>query len=98
LFPFAPTAVIPALAWAATFAEILLGFALVSGCFTRVAAVLSGLMLLMFALTMTCALGVKAPINLSVFPASAGAFVLAAYGKYPLSVDAVRRPPEAFAE
>src|SRR5437660_130957 len=42
---FAPTAVIPALAWAATFAEILLGLALVLGFFTRVAALLSGLML-----------------------------------------------------
>ncbi len=39
---FAPTAVIPALAWAATFAELLLGLALVLGFFTRVAALLSG--------------------------------------------------------
>jgi uncharacterized membrane protein YphA (DoxX/SURF4 family) len=87
---FAPTAVIPALAWAATFAEILLGLALVLGFFTRVAALLSGLMLLVYALTMTFALGVKAPLDFSVFSASAGAFLLAAYGKYPLSIDALR--------
>src|SRR5262245_35589185 len=87
---FAPTAVIPALAWAATFAEIVLGLALVLGFFTRVAALLSGLMLLVFALTMTFALGIKAPLDFSVFSASAGAFLLAAYGKYPLSVDALR--------
>jgi uncharacterized membrane protein YphA (DoxX/SURF4 family) len=92
---FAPTAVIPALAWAATFAEMSLGLALVLGCFTRVAALLSGLMLLVFALTMTFALGVKAPLDFSVFSASAGAFVLAAYGKYPLSIDAFRRPHES---
>jgi putative oxidoreductase len=56
---------------------------------------LSGLMLLVFALTMTFALGVKAPLDFSVFSASAGAFVLAAYGKYPLSIDAFRRPHES---
>jgi uncharacterized membrane protein YphA (DoxX/SURF4 family) len=95
---FAAAAVIPALAWAATFAEISLGLALVSGVFTRVAALLSGLMLLLFALTMTFALGVKAPLDLSVFSASAAAFLLAAYGKYPLSIDALRSPHEPVAE
>ena len=56
---FAPTAVIPALSWASTFMEILLGLALVLGFFTRVAALLSGLTLLVFALTMTFALGMR---------------------------------------
>jgi uncharacterized membrane protein YphA (DoxX/SURF4 family) len=83
---FVPTTLLPALAWASTFAEILLGFALVVGLFTRIAALLSGLMLLSFALAMTFALGVKAPLDFSVFSASAGAFLLAAYGKYPLSL------------
>jgi uncharacterized membrane protein YphA (DoxX/SURF4 family) len=95
---FAPTAVIPALAWAATFAEVFLGLALVFGLFTRAAALLSGSMLLLFALTMTFALGVKAPLDFSVFSASAGAFLLAAYGKYPLSIDALRSRHESFAE
>jgi hypothetical protein len=45
---------------------------------------------LVFALTMTFALGIKAPLDFSVFSASAGAFLLAAYGKYPLSIDALR--------
>ena len=39
---FMPSAAIPALAWAATCVEILLGVALVLGAFTRVAAFLSG--------------------------------------------------------
>ena len=95
---FAPTAVIPTLAWAATFAEILLGLALVLGFFTRVAALLSGLMLLAFALTMTFALGVKAPLDSSVFSASAGAFLLAGYGEYPLSIDALKSPRKSLAE
>ena len=86
---------IPVLAWAATFAELLLGAALVLGFFTQVAALLSGLMLLAFALTMTFALGVKAPLDFSVFSASAAVFILAACGKYPLSIDALRSPHES---
>lgn len=87
---FVPTILLPTLAWASTFAEILLGLALVVGLFTRIAALLSGMILLFFALAMTIALGVKAPLDFSVFSASAGAFLLAAYGKYPLSADALR--------
>jgi uncharacterized membrane protein YphA (DoxX/SURF4 family) len=82
----------------ATFAEILLGLVLVLGFFTRVAALLSGLMLLVFALTMTFALGVKAPLNFSVFSSSAGASLLAAFGKYPLNIDALKSPRESLAE
>jgi uncharacterized membrane protein YphA (DoxX/SURF4 family) len=87
---FVPTILLPTLAWASTFAEILLGLALVVGLFTRIAALLSGMILLLFALAMTIALGVKTPLDFSVFSASAGAFLLAAYGKYPLSADALR--------
>jgi uncharacterized membrane protein YphA (DoxX/SURF4 family) len=87
---FVPTILLPTLAWASTFAEILLGLALVVGLFTRIAALLSGMILLLFALAMTIVLGVKAPLDFSVFSASAGAFLLAAYGKYPLSADALR--------
>jgi uncharacterized membrane protein YphA (DoxX/SURF4 family) len=54
-----PAILIPALAWVSTIAEILLGFALVVGLFTRIAALLSGMILLLFALTMTIALGFK---------------------------------------
>jgi len=46
---FVPAILIPALAWASTVAEILLGFALVLGLFTRIAALLSGMILLLFA-------------------------------------------------
>ena len=87
---FVPAILLPALAWASTFAEILLGFALVVGLFTRIAALLSGMILLLFALVMAIALGVRAPLDFSVFSASAGAFLLATYGKYPLSADALR--------
>ena len=55
-------------------------------------------MRLLFALTMTFALGVKAPLDFSVFSASAEAFLLAAYGKYPLSIDALGSPHESLAK
>ena len=87
---FVPTILLPTLAWASTLAEILLGLALIVGLFTRIAALLSGIILLLFALAMTVALGVKVPLDFSVFSASAGAFLLAAYGEYPLSADALR--------
>jgi len=88
---FVPTTLLPALAWVSTVAELLLGLALIVGLFTQIAALLSGMMFLLFALAMTVALGVKAPLDFSVFSASAGAFLLAAHGKYPLSADASRK-------
>jgi uncharacterized membrane protein YphA (DoxX/SURF4 family) len=79
------------MAWIATAAEIVLGLALIIGLFTRVVAFLSGILLLTFALTMMFSLGIKAPLDFSVFSASAGAFLLAAVGRYPFSVDKLRR-------
>jgi hypothetical protein len=61
---FLPAAMIPTLAMIATAPETVLGLLLVFG---WKAALLSGLLLISFALTMTLALGVKAPLNLSVF-------------------------------
>jgi uncharacterized membrane protein YphA (DoxX/SURF4 family) len=84
---FLPAAMIPALAMIATAAETILGLLLVLGWKTRIAALLSGLLLITFALTMTLALGVKAPLNLSVFSAAGGALLLGACEKVPLSLD-----------
>jgi len=90
LNPWAPIAFVPALAWTATAAETALGSALLIGIGTRIAAVFSGLTLLLFALSMTFALGIKAPLDFSVYSASAGAFLLAAWPYYPLTWDAGR--------
>ena len=49
LNPWAPAALIPTLAWASTGAELVLGAALILGLFTRWAALLSGILLLLFA-------------------------------------------------
>src|ERR1700739_1517755 len=58
---FLPEALIPALAIIATCAEASLGLCLVIGWYTRTAALLSGILLILFGVTMTVALGVKAP-------------------------------------
>jgi uncharacterized membrane protein YphA (DoxX/SURF4 family) len=83
---FLPAAMIPTLAMIATAAETILGLLLVLGWKTRIAALLSGL-LITFALTMTLALGVKAPLNLPVFSAAGAALLLGACEKVPLGLD-----------
>jgi uncharacterized membrane protein YphA (DoxX/SURF4 family) len=87
---FLPEATFPILAIAATGAETLLGILLILGWQTRIAALLSGAMLLIFAVTMTAALGVKAPLSFGVFSAMGGAFLLASCADYPLSIDHLR--------
>jgi uncharacterized membrane protein YphA (DoxX/SURF4 family) len=84
---FLPAALIPALAIMATVAETFFGLLLVLGWKTRITALLSGVLLTVFALTMTMALGVKAPLNLSVFSAAGGALLLGVYPDYPFSLD-----------
>lgn len=75
---FAPQALIPALAWAATLIEILLAVGLIWGWQLRRVALASGMLLLVFAATMAVALGIKASLDYSVFGVAAGAFLLAA--------------------
>ena len=88
---FAPKATIPALAIAATCVETLLGILLVLGWQTRIAALSSGVLLLLFAVSMTGATGIKAPLDYSVFSAMGGAFLLASCTEYPFSIDRLRR-------
>ena len=93
---FLPAATIPPLAIIATAAEILFGLLLVLGWKTRTIALLSGVLLITFALAMTMALGVKAPLDLSVFSAAGGALLLATSANFPLSLDEwVRRNKKA---
>jgi uncharacterized membrane protein YphA (DoxX/SURF4 family) len=87
LNPWFPAAVIPAVGWIATIAEIALGILLLIGLQTRWAARLSGWLLLAFALGMSAGTGVKMALNASVFAASGGAFLLAKASRYAWSVD-----------
>jgi uncharacterized membrane protein YphA (DoxX/SURF4 family) len=88
---FLPAAMIPPLAAIATAAESLFGILLVLGWKTRITALLSGVLLTVFALAMTMALGVKAPLNLSVFSAASGALFLGACTNFPFSLDRLIR-------
>jgi len=88
---FLPPAMIPALAMIATAAETLFGLLLVLGWKTRITALLSGILLIAFALAMTMALGVKAPLNASVFSAAGGALLLATCANFPFSLDELLR-------
>ncbi|PIF34164.1 DoxX-like protein [Flavobacterium sp. 9] len=70
-----------------TFFEILFGLFLIIGFKTRIVALgTSGLMLL-FALSMAISVSIKAPFDYSVFTSSAAALLLSAIGKTSFSVD-----------
>src|SRR5437870_8906834 len=58
-------------------AETLFGILLIAGFKIRMASVLSGLLLLSFAMGMVTGLGIKTPFDYSVFSAAAAAFLLA---------------------
>ena len=72
-----PSSLTVSFAWAATAAETLCGILLIAGFKTRIASVLSGLLLLLFAMGMVTGLGIKKPLDYSVFSAAAAAFLLA---------------------
>jgi uncharacterized membrane protein YphA (DoxX/SURF4 family) len=74
---FMPAFTIPFLAWAATAAEISCGVALIAGFQLRWVAPASAVLLALFAAAMTISLGVKPPLDYSVFSASAAALLLA---------------------
>ncbi len=78
---FMPRATIPVLAWAATAAELGLGLALVLGLWRRPVALASAALLLIFGLAMALSLGIKSPLDYSVFSASAAALLLATRGE-----------------
>lgn len=74
---FMPAFTIPFLAWAATVAELALGLALIAGLWLRWTALGSALLLALFGTAMAVSLGLKSPLDYSVFSASAGALLLA---------------------
>jgi len=90
LNPELPTSWIPAVGWIVTFAETIFAIMLFLGYQTRTFALLSGLMLLAFALGMTIGTGIKSALDASVFSASAGAFLLATMREYSWSLDALK--------
>jgi putative oxidoreductase len=75
---FVPKSLIPGLAVLETIIELGLGIALLLGIYQRVVAWSSASLLLSFALTMSIALGITAPLSYSVFTALGAALLLGA--------------------
>ncbi|MCD0454973.1 DoxX family protein [Chryseobacterium sp. LC2016-27] len=78
-------------AYTATFLEILFPLMLILGFKTRIAAYGTGILLLVFALSMSIALGIKAPLDYSVWVGSAAAFLLAIQKEFYFSIDTLTK-------
>jgi thiosulfate dehydrogenase (quinone) large subunit len=92
--PWIPDSMIPALGAAATLAEIVFAPALLIGFKTELVSRLSGLLLLLFALSMTFSTGIKGAFDYSVFSASAAAFALSLMKEKFLEVDSLFAKPD----
>ncbi|KUY29978.1 DoxX family membrane protein [Elizabethkingia ursingii] len=84
---FLPETLSTVSAYIATSLEILFPVMLFVGYKTKIAAYGSGILLFIFALSMTLALGAKAPLDYSVWVGSTGAFLLAVQQEYQYSID-----------
>jgi len=76
LNPLAPERFVPVLGGVATLLEIVLAIGLIIGKRTKIFALGSAVLLLVFALSMTFTLGIKSPLDYSVFSASGAALLL----------------------
>ncbi|WP_300672289.1 DoxX family membrane protein [Soonwooa sp.] len=74
-------------AYIATFCEIVFSILLLIGFKTKIIASATSLLLLSFGIAMTIALGVKAPLDYSVWTSTAAAFLLATQNKFSFSID-----------
>lgn len=74
--PWIPNSFIPLVGIIATAAEIIFGLCLITGFKTELIAKMSGVLLLLFALSMTFSTGIKGAFDYSVYTSSAAAFAL----------------------
>lgn len=86
---YLPKPIIPTLAVMESIIEFSFAILLLLGFHLRWISYASALLLLSFAVTMTFALGVGAPLGYSVFTASAAALMLGAGGSQRWSIDAL---------
>jgi uncharacterized membrane protein YphA (DoxX/SURF4 family) len=92
LAPYIPSALLGAVAWGTTLVEIVVGVALLLGIALRWTALLGGVTLLAFGLSMFFFSGYESPLSASVFTAASAAMLvsLAPSGSYVLSLDQFR--------
>lgn len=85
--PWFPESFIPSIAFIATGLEIIFAICLLIGFKTELVAKLSGILLLIFGLSMAFAFGIKPPLDYSVFAVAAGAFALSTMKNKYLEID-----------
>jgi len=88
---FLPKGIIPTFAIVASIGEAVFGGLVLIGLFTRVAAIGSGILSLLFAIAMAISFGIESPLGYSVFTLSAASFLLSTLPAYPWSLDALRQ-------
>lgn len=88
LNPYLPEVLVPVVGWIVNAAEVVLAVLLIAGFKTRWAGLLSGLLMLTFAVANAMAFNIKVPLNYSIFSAAAAALLIAAHDDFPLSMDA----------
>lgn len=76
-------------AYLATFAETILGLLLIAGFKTRWVAMLTGILLMIFAISMTITLGIKSTFDYAVWVGSAAAFLLGNQKRFTYSMDSL---------
>ena len=81
LNPWASKMLIPIIGGIATCLEICFALALIIGFRVKETSLCSAILLLIFAVSMTLTLGIKAPLDYSVFTACASAFLLYSVNK-----------------
>lgn len=91
---FLPASLTPFNAIAATVLETIFGGLLIIGFKTRLTAACTGVLLLLFALSMSISLGIKSALDYSVWVGSAGAFLLATQPQYAFSIDQLNKTKE----
>lgn len=84
---FVPKYFAPSIAVVSTTLETTLGILLLIGYKTAYAALATAMLTLLFAIAMAISLGIKEPLDYSVFAFSAGAFLLASLPYYKWSMD-----------
>jgi len=86
---FLPSSFVDVFAVMATIAEIGFAVLLLVGRWTKIAALGSGILTLLFALSMAISFGIVSPLSYSVFTVSAASFLLATLPNYKWSLDSV---------
>ena len=88
---FLPYSLVTMFAVVATIAEILFGVLLLVSKWTRAAAIGSGILAFLYAVSMAISFGIVSPLSYSVFALSAASFLLACLPSYKWSFDNLQK-------